>query len=198
MQASGVLEGALVVAAWPPELDGLDEIFPARAIGVGLVEAAAGLERALAELRPARVVLVGTAGAFGGGAGAGAIVVARGARLILREGEYAPQPMVLDARADAPFAESLAKKLNAPLVEVTSPLGITQTDAEAARLRAMGGEVEQLECFAVLRACARAAVPATAIFAIANRVGANAATEWRQNRVAAEAAAKSAIRKALG
>jgi nucleoside phosphorylase len=196
MQRARVLEGTLVVGAWPPEVDGLAD---ARAIGVGLVEAAAGIERALAEARPARVVLVGTAGAFadaGAPVAIGEVVVARAARLVLRDGEYAPAPMPLAAAADAALAAACAARLGARLVEVASPLGVTATDGEAARLRAAGAEAEQLECFAVLAACARAKIPATAILAIANRVGAGGAAEWRLHRAAAEERAKQSLRSA--
>lgn len=188
----------LVVAAWEPELEVLaGRLAGARfaAIGVGLIEAAAGAERAIAAHRPARVILVGTAGALPGGPAVGGLVVARAARLCLRPGEYAPAPMPLQAAGDLGLARALAGPIGASLVEVVSPIGITSDDAEAARLGASAA-VEHLECFALLRAAERAQVPATALFAIANRVGASAADEWRRNRVAAEAAAQEALVRA--
>ena len=63
----------LIAAAYPPELEGLTvhcaELMErgrvvARAVGVGLVEASAGIERAIDEVRPDRIVLTGTAGAL--------------------------------------------------------------------------------------------------------------------------------------
>ncbi|HEY7956407.1 MAG TPA: hypothetical protein VII38_13985 [Polyangia bacterium] len=198
-------DGTLVVAAYEPELAGLRQRLAApiaegriglRAIGIGLVDAAAGAERALYERSPARVILIGTAGALPGALAVGAVVVARAARLVVRPVEYAPGPMAQRAEADRGLAEALAAHLEAPLVEVASPVGITSDDDEAARL-AQTCAVEQLECFALLRAAERAKVPATAVLAIANRVGKNAAAEWRAHRVAAEAAAQDALSRAL-
>jgi hypothetical protein len=71
-------------------------------------------------------------------------------------------------------------------------------DTEAERLACQGpAQVEQLECYAVLAGAARHHVPATAVFAIANRVGSSGASEWRQHRAAAEEAAVAAVAKAL-
>jgi nucleoside phosphorylase len=49
-----------------------------------------------------------------------------------------------------------------------------------------------MECYAVLRVAAEAGVPATAVLAIANRVGRDGSREWLHNRKRAEAAAASA------
>ncbi len=116
--------------------------------------------------------------------------------MALRAVEYAPAPMPTEAAADAAWSAALARAAGAPLADVVSPLGITRDDAEAERLGALGA-VEQLECFAVLRGCARAGVPASAVLAVANHVGARARDEWLANREAAEAAARAALRKAL-
>jgi nucleoside phosphorylase len=197
----------LVAAAYPPEIEGLTQLVPAalargrvvtRAVGIGLVESSAGAERALAETRPDRVILVGTAGFFAGsGLSIGGVVVARRARLVVREPEYVPAVMPTQVNADADLASALAATLSAPLVTVASPVGVTCRDDEAARLGRDGAEVEQLECFALLAAAARAGVPATAILAISNRVGASGAAEWREHRVAAEAAALRAVARVL-
>jgi nucleoside phosphorylase len=185
----------LFVAAYAPELERLAAQGAATAaIGIGAVESAAGAERILLEQRPARVILVGTAGSYPGSTLAvGQVAVARVAHLALRSGEYAPAPMGRRAEADRDMSERLATLLEAPLVEVASPLGITSSDEEAARLaKAMPVGLEQLECFSLFRAAARVGIPATALFAVANRVGASAQAEWRQNRVVAEEAAQTA------
>jgi nucleoside phosphorylase len=188
----------LVVGAYAPELEGLRGDFLVRELGIGLVEASAGAERALAETRPDLVILVGTAGALPGPPlGPPQVVVARSARLVLREVEYAPGPMVQIADADVELAARLAARLAVPLVDAASPLGVTSSDGEAARLAEAGAEIEQLECFALYRAAARRRIPAVAIFAIANRVGSSAAAEWKANRARAEAAAKDALLRAL-
>jgi futalosine hydrolase len=192
----------LVAAAYAPELDRLAALMPtamaqgrvmARAVGIGLVEAAAGAERAIGELMPERVLLVGTAGALpGSGLAIGDVVVVARAELVVRELEYVPAIMTTRVAADVELVATLAAALGARTVTVASPIGITSGDAEAARL-GRTAQVEQLECFAVLAAAARAGVPATAVLAIANTVGERAAAEWKANRVAAEAAAQAAV-----
>jgi nucleoside phosphorylase len=177
----------LLVAAYAPELGA----HAGRAVGVGLVAAAAGTERAIAEERPARLVLVGTAGALpGSGLAIGSIVVVARAHLIVRPGEYVPGILSSLAEADAAWARACADQLGAPLVTVASGIGITSSDDEARRL-ATSAEVEHLESFAVL-SVARDRVAATAVLAIANTVGADAHAEWRANRERAEAAAIAA------
>jgi len=179
-----------LVAAYAPELGARG----GRAVGVGLVAAAAGTERALAEERPARLVLVGTAGALpGSGLAIGSIVVVARAELIVRPGEYVPGILSTVAEADAAFARECADKLDAPLVTVASGVGITSSEDEARRL-ATSPQVEHLESFAVL-SVARHRAAATAVLAIANVVGPNAHAEWRANREQAEAAAIAAAQK---
>jgi len=178
----------LLIAAYAPELGNL----VGRAIGVGLVAAAAGAARAIAEERPERLILVGTAGALPGSQLAiGTIVVAANAQLIVRPGEYVPPILDTSVAADAALAEECARRLGAPRVTVASAIGITSSDREAARLGA-SAQVEHLETFAVL-AAARGIVAATAVLVIANSVGRQARAEWQQNRVAAEAAAIAAV-----
>jgi hypothetical protein len=139
-------------------------------------------------------VLVGTAGVLPGVAlPIGSVVVARRARLVVRTVEYVPPIMPTEAYADEELATRIAGALGALTVTVACPVGVTSDDGEAARLAATGAEVEQLECFAVLAAAARAAIPATAIFAIANSVGSRGSAEWRAHRVAAESAAMAAV-----
>jgi nucleoside phosphorylase len=182
----------LVLAAWAPELDGLRARpgVSAQAIGIGLVEASAGAERAISESRPSRVILVGTCG---GGFPIGTIVVAESARLVLREGEESPAPMPVRVRADANLARAAAEAAGGLLVCVATTLGVsTAGDSHLGPL-----EVEHLEAFAVLRACERAGLPATAILAVANRVGPGARTEWRAHRSEAEAAAAQALGRVL-
>lgn len=182
----------LLVAAYAPELGALD----GRAVGVGLIAAAAGTERAIAEARPERIVLVGTCGVLPGVEHAiGSIVVVERARLIVRPGEYVPGIMPVEAAADAAWAAECARAIGAPLVTAASGVGITSSDEEARRLAAEAA-VEHLESFAVLSVAA-GRVPATAVLAVANVVGANAHAEWKANRARAEAAAAAAIAKLL-
>jgi futalosine hydrolase len=182
----------LLIAAYAPELGNL----VGRAIGVGLVAASAGVARAIAEERPERLILIGTAGALPGSQLAiGSIVVAANALLVVRPGEYVPPIVDTSVAADAALAEDCARRLNAPRVTVASAIGITSSDTEAARLGA-SAQAEHLETFAVL-AAARGLVAATAVLAIANNVGRQARVEWQQHRAEAEAAAIAAVRTLL-
>ena len=197
----------LVAAAYPPELEGLSQLLRAeltsgqvvtRALGIGLVESAAGATQAIAELRPSRIVLVGTCGVLPGVAlPIGAVVVARRSRLAVRAVEYVPPIMPTEAYGDEELATRFAGALGAMTVTVVCPVGVTSDDGEAARLAATGAEVEQLECFSVLAAAARASIPATAVLAIANTVGSRGSAEWRANRVQAEAAAMEAVARVV-
>jgi nucleoside phosphorylase len=198
----------LIAAAYPPELEGLTQACAdlmargrvvARAVGVGLVEASAGIERAIDEVRPSNVVLIGTAGALpSSGLKISDVVVVRRAHLVGREPEYLPGLMRTKVDADGEFALAFSKALGVPLVEALSTLGITLADAEAERLSAQGpAKIEQLEVYAVLTGAARHSIPATAVLAIANRVGSMGAGEWRKHRDEAERAAVTAVAKAL-
>jgi hypothetical protein len=175
----------LVVGAYAPELDRLygraDVI--ARAVGIGLVDAAIGTTRALSEVRPDRLFFVGTAGVLPGAELAiGQVVEVSAATLGVRPGEYVPEPMSVRVGEGGRVA--------------VSSLGITRDAVEAARLGELG-TIEHLECFAVLRAAQLFGVPATAILAIANGVGPDAHAEWRANRVSAERAAQDALLQKL-
>jgi nucleoside phosphorylase len=189
----GMAGETVVMAAYAPELDGLRprSAVVTRAVGIGLVEASAGAARAIAELRPVRVLLVGTAGSST--LPVGSIVVASSARLLLRPGEASPEPMPLVVAAGGGLARSAADAAGGPLVEVVSTLGVTADD----RLVDGSVQVEHLEAFGVMRAAERAHVPATAILAIANRIGAGAREEWQRNRQQAEAAAVQAVSRVL-
>jgi nucleoside phosphorylase len=202
------MTGTLLVAAYPPELEGLTRLLAepmargqiaARAVGVGLVESSAGIEQAIGDLSPERIVLIGTAGRLPSSPLAiEQVVVVRRAHLVVREPEYLPALMRTRVEADPLLTEAFAKAMGAPVVEAVSTLGITLADAEAERLAAQGpAQLEQLEVFAVLAAAARHRLPATAVLAVANRVGSTGASEWRQHRAAAEQAAVEAVARVL-
>ena len=192
----------LVVAAYAPELAELAELdrLPAdviaRAVGIGLIDSAAGTVRALAELRPARVILVGTAGALPQtGYAIGTVCTVVVSTLAVRPCEFVPEPMITLVESDGALV-ARGRALGLPTADCVSGVGITRDEDEARRLFA-GAHLEHLECFSVLRVCAQAGVPAVALLAIANRVGPNAHAEWRANRVAAEAAVQAALLRLL-
>jgi futalosine hydrolase len=206
----------LIVAAFAPELRGLGRIFardtssgaaPTRAVvGVGLIEAAAGTARLLEQQKPRALVLVGTAGIYPPPAGPakltlGQAVVAGTIHLasasVASEAAYFPPPLPATSDSTALAAE-IAAPTRLPTVAVACPLGITRDLAVARQLkRATAAAVENLEAFAVARAAAHAGVPFAAVLGIANHVGPEGHTQWRQNGDKAAAAACAAVRKWL-
>lgn len=197
----------LVVAAWKPELKRLHTLlrcdradFPieTHTVGVGLVEAAAGTARILAELRPARLVLIGTAGAFAGSLLTPPQVVCAN-RLILGVPEdpavaEIPAPMPQQVLSSAAFGKAVARAARVDMAPAVCPLAITRCDKRAKALaRASGASVENLEGFAVARAAALARVPLVVILGVANDVGPKGQLQWRTHGQAAAAAACDAF-----
>jgi purine-nucleoside phosphorylase len=190
----------LVVGAYAPELDqlaGRSDVV-VRAIGIGMVDAGIGAGRVLAEVRPDRVILVGSAGVLPGGAASiGDVCAVARATLVERPGEYLPPEMakVQHVLAD-PELLALCDRAGLHGVDAASSIGVTHEFTEANRLSRYGS-VEHLECYSVLRAAQLMGLPATAILAIANRVGPDAHTEWLKNRLVAERAAQDALVRLL-
>jgi purine-nucleoside phosphorylase len=190
----------LVVGAYAPEIEQLagraDVV--ARAVGIGLVDAAIGAGRVLAEVRPDRVILVGSAGVLPGGAAQiGEVCAVARASLVERPGEYLPTEMakVQHVMADRGLL-ALCDQVGLHAADAASSIGVTRDFTEANRLSRYGS-IEHLECYSVLRAAQQLGVPATALLAVANRVGPDAHDEWVKNRVAAERAAQDALLRLL-
>lgn len=178
----------LFLAAFPPELAALDARFERETVGVGLVEAALGAARVIAEKKPAHVVLLGTVGAYPSSKLAiGDVVVAK--RVVLA----APSGALVEAMPASVDAD--ASPFTARRVVVATTLAITTDDGVASSLEgATAAHVEHLEAFAVARACARAGVRFSAVFGVANVVGARGRDEWREHHERAAAAACAAVR----
>jgi nucleoside phosphorylase len=205
----------LIVAAFPPELKALASVLRMRAqrgaaavaravVGVGPVEAAAGAARAIALLEPRAVVLIGTAGVYAtsGGPPIGTAVLARRAALASLSAAsgagYLPAPVPDVQMTDTQLRRDLAGRQAIPALDVACPVAITRTRAAAnALVRQTGAALENLETFAVARACARVRIPFGAVLGITNRVGPRAHTEWRQNAGAAAAAACAVVERWL-
>jgi nucleoside phosphorylase len=183
-------EGLMIfVAAFAPELDALQHEESA-VLGVGLVEAALGAGRVIAERKPDHVVLIGTVGAYPRAKLAiGEVVVAE--RVILAS----PSGALVSAM---PASESaiVEEGFAGARVVVATTLAITTDDAVAAALEdETGAHVEHLEAFAVARACALAGVRFSAVFGVANIVGARGRDEWRAHHERAAAAACASVLK---
>jgi purine-nucleoside phosphorylase len=169
---------SLLLAAFPPELAGLDASPPAgwraAVTGVGAVTAAATTARLLCELRPDRVLFVGTCGAYDERLRVGDLLAASEA--------VATSAEERDGRAYRPEVERVrwpsTWSLPLPAWPVVVPPAITRSD-EAARALAGAGAAEHLELTGVFAACHAAAVPVAAALGVANRVGPGAHAEWR-------------------
>jgi nucleoside phosphorylase len=179
----------LVVAAWDPELvrfRALASERPAglviRPIGVGLVEAAVGMARALADEAPDAAFFVGTCGVFGA-ARTGEVVAPREARLVVPEVSARraalPGPMPTLTCASAALHDGVVRA-GARSVSAACTVAITIDDALAGALSSEG-DVEHLELFAFGRACDASAVPWGAALGVANAVGAKGRDAWREN-----------------
>lgn len=170
----------LLLAAFPPELAGLDAAPPpgwrAATTGVGAVTAAAATARLLAEHRPDRVLFVGTCGAYDERLRVGDLVAAAEAVATSAEelAGRAYRPEVEQVRWPATWSIPL------PGCAVAVPPAITRSE-EGARALAAVAPAEHLELTGVFAACHAAGVPVAAALGVANRVGPSAHAEWRAN-----------------
>ena len=179
--------GALVVAAAREELGDLE----GEVLGVGPIVAAVRTASVLERRKPARVVLIGTGGAYAGGPPIGTAVAA--SRLGWSYGVaalglgYVPRPP-----APVESDPELLALLDLPMHAVLTTGAVT-TDAGLAQRLADGWSVEHLEAFGVALACREARVPFVVVLGISNRVGPDAHVEWLTHRDAAQDAARRAI-----
>ena len=175
---------SLLLAAFPPELAGMDAHTPAGwrvgCTGVGALTAAVTTARLLTALTPGRVLFVGTCGAYDERLAVGDCLRASDALSISLD--------VLEGRAYLPESEvhrwpaTLASVLPLPFtaLSVAVPPGITRTLAGAQRLGTFAA-AEHLELTGVFAACHEAGIPCGAALAVANRVGPEAHAEWLAN-----------------
>jgi len=169
---------SLLLAAFPPELAGLDEAPPkgwrVGLTGVGALSAAAATARLVAEARPARILFVGTCGAYDARLAVGDLISASEALVASVE--------VLDGRAYRPGAEATRFEATLALPFPAHPVavpGAITTDAASARRLATLAPAEHLELTGVFLAARAAGVPVGAALGVANRVGKDAHAEWR-------------------
>lgn len=156
----------LLVAATEIELCGYEGL----ACGVGPVEAAVEIARALVIDPPRAVVHVGVAGARG---------ITPGGIVIGSESVYsdisAEIPVVNRVEPDAGLLAAMRAALPDAL---TLPIG---TSAAVGGV-GTGVRVEGMEGFGVLRACALAGIPAIEIRAISNEISERDRSRWRIGR----------------
>ena len=126
------------------------------------------------ETRPIAIVLVGSCGAYAGSSLEIGDVVLGHEMVLAHSGEL---PEVVPTRSRPRLFELAARR-----VIVASTLGITTDDTRASAIeRETKAEVENLEAFAVARACERANVPVAILLGVTNRVGAGGRAEWKAN-----------------
>jgi nucleoside phosphorylase len=171
---------SLLLAAFEPELARLGKNPPkgwrVALTGVGGIAAAAATARLLMEIRPARVLFVGTCGTYGNGLNIGdCIAVSEAIAVSVPE---------LQDRAFRPRLETTIWRptwdLPLPKFKVAATPAIT-SNAEDAKLLAKIADAEHLEATSVLAACHVANVPAAAALIVANRVEPSGHTEWAAN-----------------
>lgn len=187
---------ALLLAAFPPELAGLDAAPPpgwqVATTGVGALAAAAATAARIAASRPSRVLFVGTCGAYDDRLAIGDLVSVSEAIAVSLD--------VLAGRAYRPELEITRWEAGWPLpfpaVAAAVPPAIT-VDPEGAALLATLAAVEHLEVTGVFAACAAAGVPAAAALGIANRVGPQAHAEWRASHARVSRALVAALHGVL-
>ena len=154
----------LLVAATRAELCAHDGLV----CGVGPVEAAAATARALASVRADAVLHVGLAGCRRGcGLEVGRLVVGS-------ESVYDDVVIALAPRRVEP-----EPSLFAAAREALPQAAVTTIGTSGLVGGTHGHDVEAMEGFAVLRACALAGVPAVEVRAIANEIEEEDRTRWR-------------------
>ncbi|GAC1655670.1 MAG: futalosine hydrolase [Vulcanimicrobiaceae bacterium] len=151
--------------------------------GIGPIEAAATVARALAQSPYSLVINAGIAGAFEGAAdvGDGVVISEECMELGLETGAPLTLPdgaSVIDrAASDLRIVDRLAEMGFASLRGLTVTQ-VTATSSTADRLAAFGAQIESMEGFAVLRAAAMAGIPAVEVRGISNIVTDRNRSKW--------------------
>ncbi len=151
--------------------------------GIGVVEAAAAVSRALAQSTYDLVISAGIAGAFEGSAeiGEGVVVADDLLQLDLETGSPLALPdglRVIDrAGSDLVLVDRLVE-LGFRSVRGLTVTRVTATDDTASKLGALGVGVESMEGFGVLRAAEIAGVPAIEVRGISNIVCERSRSRW--------------------
>ena len=152
----------LIVAATELELCG----HPGLVCGIGPVEAASTTARALALDPPHAVLHVGLAG--GRGFTPGTLVIGQDA---VYADLAALIPVVSRSEPDPGLLATVREAFpDAPVATIATSAAVGTADAEF--------PLEAMEGFAVLRACARAGVPAVEVRAVSNEIGEGDRALW--------------------
>ncbi len=186
---------SLLLAAFPPELAGLDASPPegwvAATTGVGALMAAVETTRLIAAHRPERVLFVGTCGALDPRLRIGDVIsVGEAIATSLEErAGRAYRPEIERVRWAATWP------LPFPAHAVAVPPAITRTE-EGARALAGVAAAEHLELTGVFAACHAAGTPVAAALVVANRVGPGAHAEGQVHHARVSEELVRALRQA--
>jgi futalosine hydrolase len=167
------------LAFWTPH-DGVTLLVT----GVGPVEAATSVARALAQQKYKLVVSAGIAGAFEGAAAVGDGVVVDSERFELDREDGTPIALpdggriVEETITCDPLLSAKLEGAGYPGLRGITVSRVTTSEATAQRLAALGAQVETMEGFAVMRAAELAGVHAVEVRGISNRVGDPARSGW--------------------
>jgi adenosylhomocysteine nucleosidase len=178
----------LVVMALPQESRGLLERAGAEVLytGVGKVNAAASLARRLAELRcsgatPSRVLNLGTAGSR-----------SVRAHTLVACNRFAQRDMDVSGlgfpHGVTPFDTAPALLEFPPLFTTLAQLTCSTADSFATHRHEVGGDVVDMEAFALARVCVTEQVPFTCVKYVTDGADSDSAAHWE---AALDAAAKS-------
>jgi len=179
-----MLAGITILAAFVPELAGLDENPPpgcrVALTGIGGLTAAAVAARLLNETPPCRALLIGTCGAYGDKLKIGDCIAVSEV--------IAVSASEIQGRAYRPSLETTrwfpTWDLPLPKHTVAVPPAIT-SDAQDAAMLGQIADAEHLELAGVFAACHLAEVPVAAALVVANRVGPGGHAEWKANHESA-------------
>lgn len=205
----------LVLAAHAPELVGLRAALgpnlsgslgalqiECATVGVGLPASASGTTRALQDLTPRAVILLGSCGLYPRRIDFRPLtpVIANGVRLVdasaLSDQAAFPAPMQLLCEPDRGLSDGLAQADTSSLRgEIATTLAITTDDALAQLLGSKSGcAAENLEAYSVALACAAHDVPFACLLVTTNAVGSQGRQQWQTHqRSAAEKAAEQLL-----
>jgi purine-nucleoside phosphorylase len=171
---------SLLLAAFPPELAGLDRQPPpgwqVACTGLGALAAGIATARLLAALDPVQVLFLGTCGAYDARLAVGDRIQA-GEALAVSLDEQAGRAYRPEAQRCRWPATLGPDRLPFPALSVAVPPAITRTLAGARTLGRLAA-AEHLELTGVFAACHAAGVPCGAALAVANRVGPRAHAQW--------------------
>ncbi|MCL1908381.1 MAG: phosphorylase [Holophagaceae bacterium] len=174
----------LLLAAFEPELAGVEGALPRNWMlaktGIGGITAAVTTARLIAEVRPQKVLFVGTCGTYSIGLDIGDCIAASEAIVtsVSEAKGRAFRPKLETTRWCTTWELPLPKHL------VLVPPAIT-SDLDDATLLGQIADVEHLELGGVFAACHQADVCVAAALVIANHVGPNAHSEWSANHESA-------------